>query len=446
MRNNYRSRKFKTWLDQLQQESWQLELLISGFAIYGLFQAIGPLEIKSEFAQNTNSTFLAVVYSIGVISCYILAFTLLLHIVLRGLWIGALGLRYVSGDIDFKKLNYAPKFDRYLRKRIGSFDRYIASLEDYCSVLFALSFLLIFYLLSIFLFFGSITGIALLFFQHDGDNNLWLISIGGIIVLFLVLGMFLVFIDFLTQGFLKKKKWLAFIYFPFYWVFSFITLSFLYRPLVYNFLDNKFGRRISLALIPIYAIAVYIVSLDNVRSNYLSTESSSSTFFANSLNYDTVLEKENVFIEKASIPSKVISKSYLPVFIEYQNRIEDYIFEHNPGLKLDKDLRGFASTVSFSLYDAFKGKKDSLRQQYMTTLKEIHVVRIDSVMFLDLEYVFTQNKNKQEGFETVIPLRSIAEGKHILHISRISKDVEIDKTEIDTIKVATIPFWFYQNK
>ena len=82
----------------------------------------------------------------------------------------------------------------------------------------------------------------------------------------------------------------------------------------------------------------------------------------------------------------------------------------------------------------------------MTTLKEIHVVKIDSVMFLDLEYLFTQNKNKQEGFETVIPLCSIVEGKHIFHISRISKDVEDDKTEIDTFKVATIAFWYYKNE
>ena len=35
----YNSPEFRKWLDKLQQESWQLELIISGFAIYGLISA-----------------------------------------------------------------------------------------------------------------------------------------------------------------------------------------------------------------------------------------------------------------------------------------------------------------------------------------------------------------------------------------------------------------------
>jgi len=31
---------FKEWLEKLQQESWQLELIISGIAILGLREAI----------------------------------------------------------------------------------------------------------------------------------------------------------------------------------------------------------------------------------------------------------------------------------------------------------------------------------------------------------------------------------------------------------------------
>ena len=42
---------FKEWLEKLQQESWQLELLISGFAIVGIYAArttIKNLEIFQE--------------------------------------------------------------------------------------------------------------------------------------------------------------------------------------------------------------------------------------------------------------------------------------------------------------------------------------------------------------------------------------------------------------
>ena len=54
--------------------------------------------------------------------------------------------------------------------------------------------------------------------------------------------MVLTFIDFVTQGWLKRKRWTTRFYYPFYWVFKYLTLSFLYRPMVYNFLDTRFGK------------------------------------------------------------------------------------------------------------------------------------------------------------------------------------------------------------
>ena len=150
MNNDYRSPAFKKWLDKLQTESWQLELIISGFAIYGLILTFEPIEIKMMFAQFRDNKLDGVIWSIVGMASYILTFNLVVHVLLRGLWIGAIGLRYVSGDIDYQKLNYSEKFTKFLKRKVGSFDRYIAKLENYCSVLFAISFLLIFILLGSF--------------------------------------------------------------------------------------------------------------------------------------------------------------------------------------------------------------------------------------------------------------------------------------------------------
>jgi len=314
MQNNYRSKAFKAWLDKLQQESWQLELIISGFSIYGLSQAFEPLELYFNISQNESNSYLTTILMIALISCSILLFTLLLHVILRGLWIGALGLRYVSGDIDYKKLNYRPKFDRYLRKKVGSFDKYIAKLEDYCSILFAVSFLLIFYILSVFIVIGSIVTIAFLFLHNHESHHVLLFTIGLILLFFVLIGMLLTFLDFITQGYLKKNKWLAKIYFPFYWVFSYLTLSFLYRPLVHNFLDNRFGKRLSFTLIPIYFVIMLLASYNYNRSNYFSAVDDSNSFTANASNYDENITEKGVFISDASIPSKIINTNYLPVF------------------------------------------------------------------------------------------------------------------------------------
>ena len=110
---------FKELLDKLQQESWQLELLISGFAILGLFSATDTLALKFQIAQHEQHLTETFIWFAVNISCWILITNLLIHVILRGLWIGALGLRYVSGDIDYDELNYSNKFTKYLQKKIG---------------------------------------------------------------------------------------------------------------------------------------------------------------------------------------------------------------------------------------------------------------------------------------------------------------------------------------
>lgn len=117
MSQDYNKPAFKKLLKRLEEESWQLELLISGFAIFGLFSLYEPLKIAAIEAQNNGILHQAVISQVSLFSCIILLFNLLLHVLLRGLWIGALGLRYVSGDIDYEELNYSQKFTTYLKKK-----------------------------------------------------------------------------------------------------------------------------------------------------------------------------------------------------------------------------------------------------------------------------------------------------------------------------------------
>ena len=56
MSQDYNNPAFKKLLVKLQEESWQLELLISGFAIFGLFSAYPTLQVASKAAQNDNNT------------------------------------------------------------------------------------------------------------------------------------------------------------------------------------------------------------------------------------------------------------------------------------------------------------------------------------------------------------------------------------------------------
>jgi len=436
MSNDYTKPEFKELLKRLQEESWQLELLISGFAIFGLITVFPTIQLAMMDAQNSQQIYTFVILLISWISCSILIFNLLLHVLLRGLWIGALGLRYVSGDIDYDSLNYSEKFTKYLKKRVGSFDKYIATLEDYCSVIFAISFLLIFYVLAITF---TVIAIALIVSQLLDNDDLpgWLSKGVGIsLILFFVFGMFFTFIDFITLGFLKKKKWISRIYFPMYWVFSFVTLSFLYRPLVYNFLDNKFGKRLSFALLPFYLLIAITLTLRYKTSNYLDVNANSTEIIGNSSNYEDSLG-EGGFIDDVAIQSKVISDAYVKVFILFSEYIEDRMYHYNEGLKPIVDDRGLGTNMTFN--NTFVDK-DSLRGEYIKTFNNIYSVKLDTI-YKKGDFIFAENKDNKLGFESYISTKNLLDGKHVLKVNRMS----IQKQDTSYYNVATIPFWYLKD-
>jgi len=439
MQNDYTKPEFKKLLQKLQEESWQLELLISGFAIFGLFTAIPIISENFNDAQNSQQIYKFVVLLIALISCSILIFNLLLHVLLRGLWIGALGLRYVSGDIDYDSLKYSQKFTKYLKKRVGSFDKYIGTLENYCSIIFAVSFLLIFYVLAITF---TILAIALIATQLINNDNLpnWLSQgVGITLVLFIIFGMFFTVIDFITLGYLKKKKWTSKIYFPIYWAFSFITLSFLYRPLVYNFLDNKFGKRLSFSLVPFYILIALGTSLNYNVSNYIVTDMTSNDFVANNNNYEDLINNKNGFIDNVAIQSKIISDNYVKVFVLYSENIENRIFDFNPLLKPEEDRRGLKTGINFGTNIKIS-ERDSLRKVYLKTFNKIYSVKIDTIKF-ETDFILAHSKNDKLGFETYLSTKTLNEGKHLLKLNR----KRIRKGDTTNWNVSKIPFWYYKD-
>ena len=440
MSEHYKQASFRKLLDRLQEQSWELELIISGFAIYGLFMAYDPVSIMTQQAQNEQQVYRFVIGLVAQISCAILIFNLILHVILRGIWIGALGLRYVSGDIEYDKLNYSKKFTRYLEKKVGSFDKYIATLENYCSIIFAVSFLLIFYVLAFIFTIICIAVIAIYVIDSDVLPGKFAKPIGIFLEIFILIGMFLTLIDFVFQGILKKKQWVSKIYFPVYWVFGFVTLSFLYRPLVYNFLDNKFGKRLSFGLIPAYIVILLVTSLEYRTSNYLSPQSASNDIYASSNNYDDQMKDEGDFVKVASIPSKVIRDPFLKIFIVFKENIENQVFAYNPSLRPEEDQRGLTSNLNFDTDDDWDVpiNNDSISREYLKAFNEIYYIKIDSTKY-PADFILSENKNNRLGFESYVSIEELSRGKHTLHINRL----RVRDEDTVYLRVAEIPFWYF---
>ncbi|MFD0861193.1 hypothetical protein ACFQ1M_03155 [Sungkyunkwania multivorans] len=442
MSKEHKSPVFKKWLDVLQQESWQLELIISGFALYALFTAFEPLEIARARAVALEHNYEDTILVFTLLSVMVLILNLTVHVILRGLWIGAIGLRYVSGEIDYKQLKYAPKFNIFLRKRVGSFDKFIADLERYCSIIFGITFLLVFYLLAIFITFG-------LFFLVLSPLGKSEPSIGlKIIVAFFSLlyfwGALLTFIDFITQGFLKKKKWLARIYYPFYRFFSILSLSFIYRPIVYNLLDNKFGRRVAFGLVPIY-VGIFLISTLEQRPSNIIPISLENRFMqldhfseiASPIYYENDLD-EGQFVHTASIQSKIIREPYIDLFVAFKKKIEDDIFLNCKELKPEIDQRGIETTMFRSERLSVQERK-TLLKSYLRCFSEINSITIDSINYSG-DFLLAENKNDQKGFEAVLPIDHLKKGNHLLTLKRRTS---IKKDSIGQRTIVNIPFWYY---
>lgn len=422
---------FKKLLDRLQEDSWQLELLISGFAIFGLFYALEPVTDKLRVASYNDNTVFINLLVVVLFALKILIFNLLLHVLLRALWIGSLGLRYVFGDIDYEQLNYSELFTNYLKRKVGSFDDYIGKLENICSIIFAISFLLIFYLFAFFI----ISFILIAFNVAVSEPLVYLVQLVFGIFAF---GIILIFIDFITQGLLKKNKWIAKIYFPFYWFFSIITLSFIYRPLVYNLLDNKKGRRISLALIPIYLLIYIGFNLQFQKSNFITQKSLklSSNRIASGGNYQDIVDSsKDLFMGDFTIQSKVITDSYIKLSIPLNSKIEDSLVAFNPKLKPEKDERGlyFQSDISVE-----RGKKYPVNFDtgYLQTLDEYYIFKIDGIRY-KTEFVVTHN-SKMITFESNIGIQKLSEGKH-------TAEFLYREPKGSMVSIRKIPFWYYKN-
>lgn len=349
---------FSEWLEKLQEESWQLELLISGLALVGIWTSrdliVGLENYLSVNGFGTIYKFLKILIPVIWFGWAVFLINLIFHIIIRGLWIGAIGLRYVSGDIDFEELGYSDTFKDFYKRKIKSFDHYIESLERLSSVLFSYTFLLFFMFFSLIMI--SVCFASVVSFSHAFMPDHVEIISGVVIGTLMVVGL-IVLVDFLFLGPLKKTndKTIAKIYLYIYRFFSTITLSFLYRPLLLNFLDNRYTRRLFFLSIPYAIILIFVVNNAGFEKygyipNLKSESAKQNVNLVGTIDwhyYDDVREKYYTYGERESRRKEKINgislskykvNNELSFFLEYYASDNEYL-ESVMG-----DISAFSST------------------------------------------------------------------------------------------------------
>jgi len=417
--------RLSEWLDKMEAESWQLELILSGFVIFLLLLGLEPFHAIgdriSDLGYDASYFFiLEIPYQIFRTAYYVLIFAIIFHVFLRGLWISTIGLRSVSGEIEWQELKMSPKFENYLKKQIPSFDHYIEQLDKYCSISFAYTFLLVFSILAA----GSfLIGMIVIQFSIRGLLGISLFKGDSItqaddivMLIYFVLGI-VYLIDFLTMGWLKKFQWVSRFYYPIYRFFGWITFANFYRPIYYNLVDNMLGRRLAIMILPIGVFIIMLMSLRYYSNAYVPSDrlTSSQQWYLDDAYED--LAKENVTRGRPSIHSQTIMNNHIRLFVPYlssphEPTIKYLCPEAEPGYFTGVKLRG-----GLSAGDIINSKADG--KELLNCVKQLWRVSIDDSLYTNVNFRFYHHPLRdQEGLLAIIPIHHLDQSEHFIKVDR----------------------------
>ena len=421
--------KFSQWLETLQQESWQLELLISGFVIFllaGVYEPITNLEMNIQLLVSNDWRYSQLYFPYYVLmgTWFILIINLSAHVLLRALWIGAIGLRYVSGDIDVPFLGYSPGFERFIKEKVGSFDKYIELLEKLCSTIFAYTFLIIFIVIggAIYTTIGQILGYTE--YEELGIQIpiiTILYNLGGLIYLF----------DFITLGKLKRHQGIFRYYFPIYRFYGWITLAPLYRALYYNFIDDRYGRMVLWSIIPYFLLIAMYLSLDIQTNIYLPENR-----YRQSLQpgyYDDTWEP-SIPWGRANIPSRHIQNGFIPLHLPYVPNNDDRVIQ-----AICPDLKPAKTGISIFSIDPARTEMNAY-EALDCSARRFKIYVNDSLM-TDLHYRFYDHPvRKRTGLNTTLDVDYLPRGEHFIEIN-VLLFMDPDQDSLQFYQTDIIPFW-----
>ncbi len=468
--------KLRRWVSNLQLESWQLELLITGFSIFLLATSINQYaEFSASFSFNKlvpSSTANAIFVGAGsfIINTIPLALkffliSLLVHLLLRGFWIGIVGLSSVSGTIDIDSLKFKGKFRKRIKEKTRSLDDLIFHLDQISSVIFAYTYLLAFSILSVVLvasFLFSLLGVSTYFQTLIGANlpmSAAITLLTFILVLILFIAAVIFFLDTILFSAFKKSRWFSVLYYPIYRLYTVVSLSFVYRSIYYHLITNYTKKQIisvTLALVTFFIIAQRIDSWNTYP--FFPEASGNNQYTLIKGHYDD--ERSGGFISTASIPSKFIKNDYLEVFIRYSprsNEILDLLCPDFRGLGRSTSITDAMragvrsstdSTVTLEEILGTDEKYEELVKSSVACLSSMYEMYLDGERLQDVDYYFTKHDNKGErGIETVLDIADLERGRHVIAINRfvyrgnpmIGQSISEDQLKMEGL--VKISFW-----
>jgi hypothetical protein len=327
---------------------------------------------------------------------------LVIHLFLRGVWVGYVGLSYAfPAGIRIDRLTYQA---RYLRpiERIPNLMQQVELLEKLCSSMFATCFFMMMVVLGMLI--GILVFIGILYVLDWGTagsffqlyTRLFGNNVDDLISVFVAI----VAIDFISLGWFRKNKYIAMLYYPLHVFVGWITLSRFYRPIYYTFASNL-NRYLLSALLFLFVILITFGQFflnrspdDSFLSGVEFYQSGARESFFSGYYSDRNQSWESV---KAVIPSPVVTSRFLELTIKHEIRHESHMLKLC-GLSA-KDL---AATGSPKL---------------LSCVNQYYAVYIDGQAVPEPGWMsYFYQKEKRKGFLCFLDTEQLAPGKHMLEV------------------------------
>jgi hypothetical protein len=409
--------KFEKLQNDLSSQRIQLELLFSTGAIITLL--VLPEQISNEVQHWTLTTGYAstlFVQLLGMLtSCAIN--TLVLGFGLN-IFFRALSLCYTSLNYLFEEglmpesWNVSSIYKEYALKNFEQ-KRWITNAENYAGISFSISILIAIRFLGLFIF----SWFTILLFRICGLDVFALsdaVEATGIIENILLAGIVILFRvpELIIFRWLKKFTWLSKIYFPIYWLLSFITLGF-----IGNKQNILLTRHLGVFNASALIVAFVLIGLFTTPDKLLNFKSSldersffpltnNGTYYINGKNYDDQLLNEEGIISRATINSQYIDKSYMSVFVAY--------------FKLyDSDLSKIYVPVDSINRNSEESLRDAETERRLAAFAKFVVLSIDDSLKLpEQRWMYTKHPvTKQLGFMTFLDVEKLKNGVHRLRVN-----------------------------
>lgn len=378
-------KKLPDWLIEVQNKSWEPEIIISGITLTFVFILSNYIYNFFGMLVQDFGVFDAIaktMYRISVIAITGLKIILIVHLILRGLWTGIIGLSYVfPKGVKEEKL---PKSQRNII--FDSPDILVIKLEKICSILFSFIFSSIWAGIAVFLYFIPL---IILFLTGLDIYYISIISSVYTLMTFVLIISFSIFYNTKLKNSKIRQK--------------------LENSIFENILTIYFtniGKGKTLLIFFIYFLVIISISLSDISKFVFDNQTGADTTSVSkiiNINNDLYesLRDQNLRIFKATINQFQVTDNELRLFIAFYEE-DTYTIQ---------ELQN-----NFRLYDKFEINTDSIN----ISLPDLYKISIDDKKITGLKWYSIENKyTGQKGIITTIPLDNFEKKYHELKIDKM---------------------------